>query len=132
PRSHGACDVDGAHVPSLFRQLVHDIGRPRLPVPPNGLADPRLRSAARCTLPSDLGPTVLDAEMAPVPSSLPDRHGTMPPTGTSRQAVDASEPWSSGGNPTERSTHMVDLAYVIAGSEATGGAGLQADLKTFQ
>ncbi|UYP20476.1 bifunctional hydroxymethylpyrimidine kinase/phosphomethylpyrimidine kinase [Rhodococcus sp. Z13] len=27
---------------------------------------------------------------------------------------------------------MVDLAYVIAGSEATGGAGLQVDLKTFQ
>lgn len=27
---------------------------------------------------------------------------------------------------------MVKLAYVIAGSEATGGAGLQVDLKTFQ
>ncbi|NKY51441.1 bifunctional hydroxymethylpyrimidine kinase/phosphomethylpyrimidine kinase [Nocardia vermiculata] len=27
---------------------------------------------------------------------------------------------------------MVDLAYVIAGSEATGGAGLQVDLKTLQ
>ncbi|MGW6333181.1 bifunctional hydroxymethylpyrimidine kinase/phosphomethylpyrimidine kinase [Nocardia rhamnosiphila] len=27
---------------------------------------------------------------------------------------------------------MVDLTYAIAGSEATGGAGLQADLKTFQ
>ena len=27
---------------------------------------------------------------------------------------------------------MVNLAYVIAGSEATGGAGLQVDLKTFQ
>ncbi|MFZ2527486.1 MAG: bifunctional hydroxymethylpyrimidine kinase/phosphomethylpyrimidine kinase [Rhodococcus sp. (in: high G+C Gram-positive bacteria)] len=27
---------------------------------------------------------------------------------------------------------MVDLAFVIAGSEATGGAGLQVDLKTFQ
>ncbi len=27
---------------------------------------------------------------------------------------------------------MVNLAYVVAGSEATGGAGLQVDLKTFQ
>ena len=32
----------------------------------------------------------------------------------------------------QRSTDVVDLAYVIAGSEATGGAGLQVDLKTFQ
>ena len=27
---------------------------------------------------------------------------------------------------------MVNLAFVVAGSEATGGAGIQTDLKTFQ